>query len=681
MRLLRYWLVLLVLCCTCAGLRAEQPIQGPLPEAVPIHLGASAVTLHGPWRFHIDDDPLWAKTGFDDSDWELVDLRTPGADASEDDSGDLLPGWTAQGHPDHAGFAWYRLRVNVQDARSPLSLRMPGAVDDAYQIFVNGHEIGQFGDFNHKAVRAYAALPQGFALPKDLRSGTMVIAIRVWMDSATRFIAPDAGGLRAAPILGLAPTVAGQVRLDWDEQAHLVGSGFLESLVLLLALTVTLAHFALAPQEKAYLWLALVVTVTLLGNIILQVMNFTTLIPQTPAILLRDVLLSPMRIALWVLFWASWFGMGTPKRLWHLTCEIALLLAAATAMLRPPLHGQVVSLHAGRLLTPAALWLKLALAGLLIAVTVWGIRKNRTEGLLALPAVLLAAVANYQHDLRFFHIPITFTVLGFQVSLGQISTMLSLLLVTAMGARRFLGTQRQTVQWELEVLQARELQQVIIPKALPQVPGLHIESDYRPSREVGGDFFQIIPNRQDGSVLVLVGDVTGKGLRAGMLVALIVGAADAAARENSAPEHLLRTLNDRLCERGYATATCLAMRITADGFTSIANAGHLPPYLNGQELPMEGALPLGTIAGLDFAMTQLRLQDGDKLMLMTDGVVEAQDEKGELLGFERVAAMVAQDAGVHEVADAAAKFGQEDDILVLRIERTADASMLQTAAA
>ena len=343
--------------------------------------------------------------------------------------------------------------------------------------------------------------------------------------------------------------------------------------------------------------------------------------------------------------------------------------------------GQVVSLHAGRLLTPAALWLKLALAGLLIAVTVWGIRRNRAEGLLALPAVLLAAVANYQHDLRFFHIPITFTLLAFQVSLGQISTMLSLLLVTAMGARRFLRTQRQTVQWELEVLQARELQQVIIPKALPQVTGLHIESDYRPSREVGGDFFQVIPNREDGSVLVLVGDVTGKGLRAGMLVALIVGAADAAAKENSAPEHLLRTLNERLCERGYATATCLAMRITADGWTSIANAGHLPPYLNGQELAMEGALPLGTLAGLDFTMTQMRLQTGDRLMLMTDGVVEAQDEKGELLGFERVAAMVAQNASVREVADAAARFGQEDDILVLRIERTADTGRMQTAAA
>ena len=634
--------------------------------------------LYGPWRFQIGDDPRWAQPDFNDRQWESVTLRSSDGDDPDLGTSGLVPGWTAQGHPEHTGFAWYRLRVIVDGARTRLSLKMP-SVDDAYQIFANGRMIGQFGAFSNHGVMAYAALPQDFRFPPTLREGTMLIAIRVWMDSATRYYTADAGGLRGPPVLGLEPTVATQVRLDWDDQAHLVGSGFLEFLVLLLALVVALAHFWLQREDKAYLWLSGVVFVTLLGNLVVLIVNFTTVLPQTPAMLLKDVVLTPMRIAFWVLFWASWFCLGTPKRLWHLTCELALLLAAGTAMLRPPLHGQVISLHAGRVITPTVLWIKLGLAGVLIGVTIFGIRKRRAEGWLSLPAVLLAAVANYQSELRIFHLPITYSIWGFAVSLGQASTMLSLLLVTLMGSRRFLLAQRRKVQWELEVLQARELQRVIIPSRLPEVSGLRIESDYRPSREVGGDFFQIIPNRKDGSVLVLVGDVTGKGLYAGMLVALIVGAVGTAAREDPDPEHILASLNDRLCERGYATATCLAMRIQADGSTAIANAGHLPPYLNGRELSMEGALPLGTLAGLDYTITYMQLQEGDRLVLMTDGVVEAQDEKGELFGFDRTAAMMARDASVYELADAAQAFGQEDDILVLRVERRRRAGLLAAA--
>ncbi len=657
----------------------EAPENRPASGTTPVRLGESAVTLPGPWRFHVGDDAQWAKTSFGDASWETVDLSLPPADP-DGSGGDLVPGWTTQGHPGYAGFAWYRLRVDVQGSHEPLELKMPDAVDDAYQVFVNGQMIGHFGDFHHRQVRAYAALPGGFRLPANLRNGPMLIAVRVWMDSATRFISPDAGGLRAPPVLGAVSAVAGQVRLDWDDRAHEVGSGFLETLVLLLVLVVAVTHFVLAPHEKAYVWLGLAVLVTLLANIILQVINFTTWLPQTPAILLRDVLLAPARIALWIFFWAFWFGLPRVRRTLYLTCYLTLLLAIVTAMLRPPLHGGLISLRASVALTPAVLWLKLGLAAILLTITVRGIRRNRAEGLLALPAVLLTAFASYQHELRFLHIPITFFVWGFMISVGQVSTTFSLLLVTLMGSRRFLLAQRRKVQWELEMQQARELQQVILPRALPEVPGLWLDSDYRPSREVGGDFFQVIPDRSDGSVLVLLGDVTGKGLSAGMLVALIVGSADALARENHDPEHLLTKLNERLCDRGFATATCLAMRITRDGFCTIVNAGHLPPYLNDQELEMEGALPLGTLPGADYTRLGVQLKEGDALTLMTDGIAEAQNEDGALFGFERVGAMMAGKATVHEVADAAAAFGQEDDILVLRVERRRQAQSLAPAA-
>jgi serine phosphatase RsbU (regulator of sigma subunit) len=94
------------------------------------------------------------------------------------------------------------------------------------------------------------------------------------------------------------------------------------------------------------------------------------------------------------------------------------------------------------------------------------------------------------------------------------------------------------------------VQQVLIPEQLPQVSGLTIESEYRPAREVGGDFFQILPHATDGSVLVVVGDVTGKGLQAGMLVALIVGAIRSTAETSAGALSMIEALNRRLCGRG-----------------------------------------------------------------------------------------------------------------------------------
>ena len=168
------------------------------------------------------------------------------------------------------------------------------------------------------------------------------------------------------------------------------------------------------------------------------------------------------------------------------------------------------------------------------------------------------------------------------------------------------------------------------------MPGLTIENEYRPAREVGGDFNQIIPYPADGSLLIVAGDVAGKGLQAGMLVALLVGAIRMAAEVSSDPLFILQALNRRLLGRGEAHATCLAMRIAADGAVTLANAGHLPPYLNGKPVEMEGALPLGVIDDAEFTVTHFQLQENDRLVLASDGIVEAMDEQHRLFGFERL---------------------------------------------
>jgi serine phosphatase RsbU (regulator of sigma subunit) len=239
--------------------------------------------------------------------------------------------------------------------------------------------------------------------------------------------------------------------------------------------------------------------------------------------------------------------------------------------------------------------------------------------------------------------------------------------------RRLLFSLRRQKQMALDVKQAQEIQQVILPGAVTWFPGYAIESEYRPAREVGGDFVQILPHDSDGSMLIIVGDVTGKGLQAGMMVALLVGAIRSTAEFNSDPEFMLRSLNRRLLGRGDAHATCLAMRVTGDGEVKLANAGHLPPYLNGKPVDIEGALPLGLDYDAEFSVTSFRLSEGDRMVLVSDGIAEAMDAEGRLFGFERVEKMLAQNESAllsaTALADAAQQFGQEDDISVITVTR------------
>jgi len=223
----------------------------------------------------------------------------------------------------------------------------------------------------------------------------------------------------------------------------------------------------------------------------------------------------------------------------------------------------------------------------------------------------------------------------------------------------------------LDVKHAQEIQRVILPETLVTHPGLHIASEYRPARDVGGDFFQIIPNPTDGSLLIVAGDVSGKGLQAGMLVALLIGAIRTVAELNPNPLFLLEALNRRLLGRQSAQATCLALRISPEGDLVLANAGHLPPYLNDSPLPMEGALPLGMISGAEFSVMHFHLDPDDKLILLSDGIAEATDPNGNLFGFDRIQQLLQSHISVSALADAAQLFGQEDDISLIALTRTA----------
>jgi serine phosphatase RsbU (regulator of sigma subunit) len=262
--------------------------------------------------------------------------------------------------------------------------------------------------------------------------------------------------------------------------------------------------------------------------------------------------------------------------------------------------------------------------------------------------------------------PFGVTVYAVQVSSLLVAPLIALLLL-----RRLLKSVKRQRQMALDVKQAQEIQQVILPEAHLTLPGFTIESEYRPAREVGGDFFQIIPNKSDGSLLIVAGDVTGKGLKAGMLVALLVGAVRSTLDWSADPMAVLQALNKRVLGRADAQATCLALRIAADGAVTLANAGHMPPYLNGEPIAMQGALPLGMSEAAEFSVMHFQLEDNDRLVLLSDGIVEATDSNGQLFGFDRVYKLLHSATTAAAIASAAQSFGQEDDISVISITRIA----------
>ena len=152
-----------------------------------------------------------------------------------------------------------------------------------------------------------------------------------------------------------------------------------------------------------------------------------------------------------------------------------------------------------------------------------------------------------------------------------------------------------------------------------------------------------------------------------MTVSAIVGALRN--RQERRPAQVLAHLNRVLYGQVGGFVTCSATLIEKGGAMTAANAGHLPPYRNGEDLPVPNSLPLGIVAEASYDEMRFELACGDRLTFISDGVVEARNAKGELLGFDRMVAMATQPAA--HIAQTAQNWGQDDDITVLTVSRVA----------
>ena len=234
-----------------------------------------------------------------------------------------------------------------------------------------------------------------------------------------------------------------------------------------------------------------------------------------------------------------WFRLRRPVWMPLAIAGLALLYMVCNA-LGGDLFSIVIPHPVSATFFSAFVVIRLLVVPLMIFIVFRGVRAQGREAWLVLPAVVLDGISSFGTDLNVLHVRTIWFPFGVQAALGEIADLAFVATMFILLMRRLQLSVRHQRETALDIKQAQEVQQVLIPEEVPQVPGLTIESEYRPAREVGGDFFQILPHPTDGSVLMIVGDVTGHGLQAGMLVALIVGAIRAEAAHSRDPLLALR---------------------------------------------------------------------------------------------------------------------------------------------
>jgi serine phosphatase RsbU (regulator of sigma subunit) len=154
-----------------------------------------------------------------------------------------------------------------------------------------------------------------------------------------------------------------------------------------------------------------------------------------------------------------------------------------------------------------------------------------------------------------------------------------------------------------------------------------------------------------------------------MIVSMLIGMLRSISGLTIDPSQILVELNTMLfAHKLSGFVTCLAVRLDPSGRVTIANAGHLPPWLNAVELAFAGSVPLGILASETPEQIILEMRSGDRLTLLTDGVVEARDSQGVLFGFDRTQSLM-REASPFALAEAALHHGQNDDLTVISILR------------
>jgi hypothetical protein len=610
------------------------------------------VMMDGLWRFHPGDDPRWADPGFSDSSWPLI---------SSD------KGWSPQGYKNMGGMGWYRIKVQIPGGNEPLSLYVP-LVETCYEVFADGKLIGTFGGMPPHE-EAVFPMPEAYDLPKATtdHAHPLLIALRIW--HWPYWASFESGGIHRGIEIGQSHLIQRRLAAQVNTAIlHSVSQLFLCVLKTLAGLA-ALVFFVIRKQEREYLWFGLMMLLDGAGSgagFYYQSHHIAGINRSDSIGIALQTVSGLAAIAFYFRLlhgkrdWLLWFAIGSiaASPCIQVARQLVLISAAQSQVLR------------GLAYIPFAIWI----LNLLIRRAFQGLPDAR----LLLAPVLLQQLSSRTYDVLvaiyqagWGYIPWGWLIITWQspfpFSLFDVIDALFLIAMLAILIHRFTRTRMQEERFANEFEAARTIQQVLVPETIPTIPGFTIQSVYKPFGEVGGDFFQIIPTPSDG-ILGVIGDVSGKGMPAAMTVSLLVGTVRTLAHYTHGPGEILAAMNQRMLARSQGGfTTCLVFRADVDGRLTVANAGHLAPYLNGTELSVQNGLPLGLDAGSTYLESTFRLSYGDQLTLMSDGVVEARNKTRELYGFDR-AAQIAKDSA-ESIARAAQEFGQEDDITIVTLSR------------
>ena len=638
----------------------------PAPPLNIAGLGNATARIDGDWQFHLGDNPAWASPDLDDSSWEPIAVDKP---------------WGMQNHFAYTGYAWYRRHVNfspMPPGDSNLELLMP-PIEDIYEAYWNGKAIGHLGKMP-PLPNVYRGLPAQVVGLGRAQSG--VLAFRVWKGPSLSSDNGERGGLNGAPLVGTPEAIAAyKASLDYR---WLTGRLFAFAMQLVYALMSLIGFVAWFRNRsrRVLLWMSVWSSALLLSVIIGGLR-----LPLTAALVtgLAQPILSLADISIWylLLYLLELDRHPFLPRWTRVLAWVSVVCGASDGLLTAfdwsgP-HVLVLQIADAVLTLPTML---IEVFPVVLICFALGKRLNVARWLVAVVAAFTQLTLGFQNITaqgeRFTHWTISdkvstplFVMAGAVFNLSAIEFALLLLAILYAVYRYTVEQGEHQAAIEQEFKSAQELQQVLIPETLPSLQGYAITSAYRPAQQVGGDFFQLI-SRADGSALLVLGDVSGKGLKAAMTVSLIVGTIRTVAETSDDPAEMLNSLNRRLDGRlqdGFAT--CLALWLDAEGNCVIANAGHLSPFLNRNDFVLPGALPLGLDPEIAYEKTHLRLAIGDRLTLYTDGLLEARNTAGELFSFERVKTLLATQPDAEQATEAAVAFGQEDDITVITLTRLA----------
>lgn len=606
--------------------------------------------LSGQWRFHPGDDPSWARPDLNDASWPLLHTDRH---------------WQSQGYP-NVTVGWYRLHLLLPERAGRLAIFIPGFRAN-YELFADGVRIGGAGSVSASVISS--TMTSRFLLLPAPRPGSrdMVLAFRV---AQSRVAVADASVVDVPSIVVGDPDLVAfratraRTEISWSEVNRIV-----LTLAWIAAGCAGAVLFLLRPQEKEYGWFGAMsfAIAAFFGwgvyafnhTVSFNTFNFGNTVTGGTYTLCSIFFFQRL-----LKLRSRWFF-----RIALIAASSILLLGIVTLI--HPLSGPAMNAGGALGLTPVIAWL---LVSLFLAA-----RQGVADARLTLIPVLTMwslflfnLVLEITNQVGMFRktspLNDAFTTWPFELSINDLSQFFFLLGFVAILLNRFTRSRKQEERYASEMEAARVVQQVLLPEPNAELPGFTISAEYHPAQEVGGDFYQVLRAQDDG-LLIIAGDVSGKGLPAAMLVAMLVGAFRAEAAHTSDPAFLLQALNERVHGRmNGGFATCLVLHVRSSGSVSVANAANPAPYLNGRELELAAALPVGIAGELTYECRQFLLQPGDTLTLVSDGIVEAaRPDTRELYGFERTQAASLRSAA--EQLEMARSFGQNDDMTVLTVTR------------